>query len=170
MNGFIARLMLVSALLVNGCTSEKSATTDTSAATASADTTRMEAGSEHAHSAEGEGEALLPIMQRLGTEMTALTYALMTDDAAGVAKSSAAIAQHVPISKPELERIHGILGGEMAAFERLDTEVHEASVRLSEAAVARNTDAVVAALGEVQRGCVSCHTIFRERLLTNRAP
>jgi cytochrome c556 len=165
MHGSLAAVILGGALVLSACSSEKAETVDTSAAT-NADTT---AESSHAHAAEGEGQALLPIMQRLGTEMTALTYALMTDDAAGVAKSSSAIAEHVPISKAELERIHGILGGEMAEFERLDTEVHEASVRLSEAATARNTDVVLTRLAEVQRGCVSCHTKFRQRLLTNRA-
>jgi len=122
------------------------------------------AASEHAasaHAAEGEGGmALLPIMQGLGTSMTALTYALMTDDHATVAKSASAIATHAPISAEELQRIARVLGSDMRVFEAVDESVHVASVRLP--------DQVVTRLGEVQRGCVSCHAQFRERLRADR--
>lgn len=120
----------------------------------------------HAGAAEG-GQALLPIMQRLGSEMTALTYALMTDDYATVTRSAAAIAEHAPISAEELERIHTELGTDMTVFEAVDESVHVASVRLHEAAEARQIDQIVASLAEVQRGCVSCHTQFRARLRTS---
>ena len=122
------------------------------------------------HTVAGEGgQALLPIMQRLGSEMTALTYALMTDDYNGVTRSAAAIAAHAPISAEELARIKTELGPDMAAFEAVDESVHVASTRLHDAAQARNLGVVVERLAEVQRGCVSCHVQFRERLRTNRA-
>ena len=121
----------------------------------------------HGAPTEG-GQALLPIMQKLGSEMTALTYALMTDDYETVTRSAAAIAEHVPISAEELERVHTELGADMAAFEAVDESVHVASVRLHEAAQARQRGLIVERLGNVQRGCVSCHTQFRERLRTNR--
>jgi cytochrome c556 len=105
-------------------------------------------------------------MQRLGSEMTALTHALMTDDHEGVTRSAAAIAEHAPISAEELERIHAALGPDMAAFEAVDESVHVASVRLHDAARARRLGEVVEQLGDVQRGCVSCHAQFRERLRT----
>lgn len=129
----------------------------------------QQASTDHAaagHAAADGGEALLPIMQRLGGEMTALTYALMTDDYDAVTRSAAAIAEHAPISAEELERIHRVLGPEMATFEAVDESVHVASVRLHDAAKARQLDQVVDRLSEVQRGCVSCHVQFRERLLT----
>ena len=122
------------------------------------------------HAATGEGgQALLPIMQRLGSEMTALTYALMTDDYATVTRSTAAIAGHAPISATELERIHGVLGPDMAVFEAFDESVHVASASLHEAARARQLGVVVERLGDVQRGCVSCHARFRERLRASPA-
>ena len=125
------------------------------------------AATSHA-AAGGEGQALLPIMQRLGSEMTALTYALMTDDYESVTRSAAAIAQHAPISAEELERIHAVLGPDMAVFAAVDESVHVASVRLHDAARARQPALIVERLGEVQRGCVSCHAQFRERLRTAR--
>lgn len=134
------------------------------------DAAPAEAASEHVHAAEGEGEALLPIMQSLGTYMTSLTHGLMTEDPAMVATNAASIASHPPVAAEEVERIHGVLGTEMAEFERLDEEVHVASEKLHEAALAGGTDDVLMRLNEVQRGCVACHTKFRERLRTNPAP
>ena len=142
------------------------AATDAHAHAAGEDGDHASAG----HAATGEGgQALLPIMQRLGSEMTALTYGLMTDDRASVSRSASAIAAHAPISAEELERIHAALGRDMARFEAIDESVHVASVRLSEAAQAGELDVVVGRLAEVQRGCVSCHTQFRERLRTTPA-
>lgn len=123
----------------------------------------------HSPAAEG-GEALLPIMQRLGGEMNALTYALMTDDAETVARSAAAIAAHAPVSAAELDRVRTVLQADMARFEAVDESVHIAAARLREAAQSRKPDLVVQRLGEVQRGCVSCHAQFREQLRTNGGP
>lgn len=123
----------------------------------------------HAHAGEGGGESLLLIMQQLGTNMTSLTYGLMTDDAAMVTRGAAAIARHAPIAPAELERIHGELASEMAEFERLDEAVHAASVRLHQAAEAGLTQEVLTRLNEVQRGCVACHVKFRARLKTTPA-
>ncbi len=154
---------------------------DSNTADSMASGSAMAAGEQHAaddtaagaHGASGHtgategGQALLPIMQRLGSEMTALTYALMTDDYATVTRSAAAIAEHAPISAEEIERIHAELGPDMTVFEAVDESVHVASVRLHEAAEARQLDQVVERLGEVQRGCVSCHAQFRARLQTS---
>lgn len=123
-----------------------------------------------AHAAAGdslhEGFALRPIMQALGGEMAKLTTALWIEDYAGITASASAIADHAHISEQELARIQSVLGEEMSAFEALDAEVHEASVRLHAAAQARTLDTIVVTLGEVQRGCVACHARFRERLRT----
>jgi cytochrome c556 len=100
--------------------------------------------------------------------MTTLTYALMKSDYQNVERSAAAIAEHVPISAEELERIRTVLGPEMAKFEAVDESVHVASVHLHDAARSRQPGQVVVRLGEVQRGCVSCHTQFRQRLVANR--
>jgi cytochrome c556 len=127
------------------------------------------AGARDAHASDaGAGEPLLPIMQRLGTSMTALTHALMTEDHAAVQRSAAAIADHAPIATTDVARIQRVLGAEMAEFERLDAVVHDAAVRLHRAAEGNDPAGVVTVLAEVQRGCVECHAKFRERLRTNR--
>lgn len=123
---------------------------------------------DHAHAASGgqDAQALLPIMRRLGADLTALTYALMAEDWETAATSAAAMADHAPISADEIERIQATLGEEMEAFEELDEAVHHAAVELREATRARDTDAVLEHLFRMQRGCVACHTQFRVRLRT----
>lgn len=124
----------------------------------------------HAHGGSGDPAPLLQIMQGLGTEMTSLTYGLMTEDGEQVATSAHAMADHAPISQDDLDRIHQELGAEMAEFERLDEAVHEGSIRLHEAAESGDTDEVLSRLNELQRNCMACHERFRERLRTNPAP
>jgi len=81
----------------------------------------------------------------------------------------AAVAGHPGISAGELERIEAELGPEMAEFAAADEAVHRASVRLHEAAEAREMGNVLQRLAEVQRGCVDCHGRFRERLSTRQS-
>jgi cytochrome c556 len=183
-----ARFLLASLLLVGTACEQPASRTDQapeaavtprgSPSPASGSDTREEGSNEHAgeaHAADGHdaagatGQALLPIMRGLGSSMTTLTHALMTDDYEGVTRSAAAVAEHAPISAGELERIRRVLGPEMAAFEAADESVHVASVRLRDAARERRLDRVVERLGDVQRGCVSCHAQFRERLRTQPA-
>ncbi len=117
--------------------------------------------------APGQGLPLLPIMQKLGADMAALTHALMMEDWPRVATSARDIAGHTPIAQEDVERIHRILGDDMAEFERLDTGVHNASVHLQRTAEAGNMVQVVERLGVVQRGCMECHARFRAKLRTN---
>ena len=163
MRNLIGGMLLGVSVLAAACERRKPETSPAASPGASPAAT-TEAAAEHTHAAEGEGEELLPIMQRLGTSMAALTHGLMTEDSATVATNAAAIAAHAPIAPAELERISQALGDRMAEFERLDAAVHDGSVRLHEAAAAGRTDEVLTRLNEVQRGCVACHTQFRARL------
>jgi len=143
---------------------DESASHDTHAA---AQETAASATDAHAHGGTGEPRLLLPIMTQLGVDMMTLTHGLMTDSAELVAHGADAIAHHPPIAQEDLARISQTLGAEMAEFERLDTEVHEGSIRLYEAVQSGDTDQVLTVLNEVQRGCVECHAKFRNRLRTN---
>lgn len=135
-------------------------TTPVSGQTDSADA----AGDTTAH----EGEALRPIMQRLAGDMVGFMYALWLEDYPAMAERAHALADHVDISPAEMRRIETALGPDMAGFEEADHRVHEASERLYEAAQARQLNTVLDQLNEVQRGCVACHTKFRDRLRTDQ--
>jgi cytochrome c556 len=161
-----ATTLVALALLSGACDTGQRGAADRPAGSHAVSAPATDTAAAHAHAAAGDGEPLLAIMQRLGTRMSTVTYGLMTDDTAMVAASAAAIAEHAPIAPDDLERIRGVLGTRMAEFERLDAAVHEASVRLHDAAAAGRTDEVLTRLSEVQRGCVDCHAQFRERLRT----
>jgi len=128
------------------------------------------ADSSHAVTGDSAHTALTlrPIMQQLGIEMGRLTAALWLEDYALMTASAGAIADHAHIAEEELARVQRTLGADMEAFETIDREVHESAVTLHDAARARDLDAIVRQLGEVQRGCVACHTRFRDRLRTDR--
>lgn len=174
------RLALGTAVLVLACGgAEQSASHDTLHDTGGVateadhadhgDTAAAEAGHDHAPAASG-GQTLLAIMQQLGSHITSLTHALMIGDKAGVTTHATAIAEHPPIASDDLERIKTLLGSEMTQFEKADVSVHNAAVRLRDAAQAGETQAILTSLSELQRGCIGCHDQFQERLRTQRTP
>lgn len=115
---------------------------------------------------DSEALPLLPIMLRMSADMAGVMQALWLEDYEAMARSAAAVAGHAHISAAELKRIDAELGPELTAFEAADAAVHEASVRMRDAAEARQLDAFLEHLATVQRGCVACHSKFRDRLST----
>jgi hypothetical protein len=112
--------------------------------------------------------ALRPIMQRLAADMAGLQNALWVEDFRGVEARAAAIADHAHISADEILRLERELGPDLEAFHHADESVHEAAVRMHEAAAADDIPALLDRLADVQRGCVDCHARFRERVRTSR--
>lgn len=121
----------------------------------------------HADAAEATPQRLRPIMQQLAADFAGLSQALWMQNLPQVQRHAEAIAEHPHVAPEEMQRIQSILGGEMARFVSYDEQVHDAAVRLAEAAAQGETDEVLSELNEVQRGCVACHSEFRERLLSN---
>ncbi len=116
-----------------------------------------------------DGLPVRPIMQTMSTDVAGLLSALWFEDYPEVAARADAIADHAPLSPDERDRIQAELGPEMEAFQELDEAVHLAAVRVREAAEAERVDELLDGLSEMQRGCVSCHTRFRE-VLSTRTP
>lgn len=141
---------------------------DTAApAMAGADAGDHAAGDEHHAGASHGSLPLRPIMQQLSADMAGLSQAIWFEDYDAMIASAAAVAEHPHISGEETARIEAELGSELATFEEMDHAVHEASERLYQAAEAREIGEVLDLFSEVQRGCVACHTEFRERLRTD---
>lgn len=163
------RFLLGPALLVAGACgappAESGAGDDAQAAAAHQEPPHTDGAAVMAH----EGLPLRAIMQRLAGDMASFSYALWLEDYDGMTAHSAAMADHPHMAPGEIRRIEATLGQDMPAFEAADEAVHQASVWLHEAARARRIDEVLEHLGEVQRGCVSCHTRFRDRLRTDTA-
>jgi cytochrome c553 len=107
---------------------------------------------------------LLTIMVGLGADVDEISRGLWIEDLGVVGAGALAIAEHPHVSDPERERIQGVLGAEFADFVQSDHRVHDAAVRLSEAAAAGDMTATLDELAQLQAGCVACHQVFRERL------
>lgn len=98
--------------------------------------------------------------------MAGLMHAMWLEEYEQMAAYAGDIVNHPSISPEELQRIKAELGQEMNRFVAADEAVHDAAVRLRDAIEARDLDAILQRLNEVQAGCMSCHTRFRERLRT----
>ena len=129
-----------------------------------------DAESHAGHGGEDSHEALplRPIMQQLGVAMTGFTQALWLEEYERMEEFAEDVAGHAHISDEEMQRIRAELGQEMEDFIAVDEAVHDAAVRLHAATEARDMDRILQQLSEVQTGCASCHTRFRERLRTDR--
>lgn len=174
MKRILACLLLVLLPLAGACqgstgdTAEQPATTDTAAADEHLHDAAAPAAGDSAAAGEQDALALRPIMQQLATAMAGLGQALWVEDYQTMAGYAERIAGHSHIAPDELLRISTTLGPDTAGFTAADEAVHEASVRLRDAVVARDRDAILARLAEVQQGCVACHSRFRERLKTTQ--
>lgn len=134
-------------------------------------------GHEVEHPAEGhatghgaEGHEALPlrtIMQQLSVDLAGFSHALWLEDGAAMTARAGAIADHAHMTPDEVQRIRTELGQEMDDFEADDDAVHQSAIRLHAAAEAGHMEEVLHELSQIQRGCVSCHTRFRERLRTD---
>lgn len=108
----------------------------------------------------------LAIMQRLSSNMAQFSHALWLEDYDLMSENAAAIASHPPTDPADTERFRQILGDEYQDFQEADHVVHEASEELHHAVEERDLDMILDRLHDVQRGCVSCHSGFRDRLLS----
>ncbi len=111
-----------------------------------------------------EAADLKTIMVELGEQMARVQSALWLEDLPTVSTAARQVADHPHVSPDERARVQGALGEDFAAFVTADRAVHDAAVRLSEAAGGGDLDGTVRELGAVQAGCVACHSQFRERL------
>lgn len=167
----ISRYLLLGTLIVAGGCQASPDPPDPVAEAAlehEADTTSAQGSdSSHAgHAADEEPQPLLSIMMGMSVDMTGLMQALWLEDHAALAERARHLAEHAPISEAEVARIASVLGADMEAFEAADATVHDAAVRMSRAAEAGDIERVLDELATVQRGCVACHTQFRDRLRT----
>jgi cytochrome c556 len=114
--------------------------------------------------------SLKAIMQGLQASMATLHLALWLEEFEAVAAAAREVADHPQVPAAERLRIQSVLEDDFAAFAAADRRVHDTSLRLRDAALQRDTAAVLSALADVHVGCVACHTRFRARLLGETTP
>src|SRR5690606_9352298 len=119
----------------------------------------------HEVPAAPDGPPLLEIMRDLERDLAAVSSAIWREDGPGLAAAAGRVADHPRVGLDERTRIQAKLGTDFGRFAAADHAVHETALRLVAAAESGEIAAVLDAKAELDRGCVSCHQQFRERLV-----
>lgn len=107
---------------------------------------------------------LFSIMVNLQGDMARISRGLWIENFDTIAAGADAIANHPRVPQQEFQRISDVLGADMSRFGGMDQEVHDLAVRLAEEARRGEIEPVLSTEAELRRGCVACHTAFRDRL------
>jgi len=114
--------------------------------------------------AQADAGALKAVMAGIAADMDSVHAGIWVEDLAQVERAATSIAGHPHVSAAERTRIQQILGADFQDFVAGDKRVHDAAVNVAAAAAANAMADVLPALGELESGCVSCHSGFRARL------
>jgi cytochrome c556 len=112
-----------------------------------------------------EPATLRGVMSGLQADMIRLNEGLWAGDFEMVAEAARSVADHPQVSPEERQRVQAALGEEFPDFVAADRHVHDSALRVHDAAVREDTEAVLSALSGLQHKCIACHTTFRERLM-----
>lgn len=105
---------------------------------------------------------LRPLMVELAQDMDRIATGLWHEDYDLIRQGARNIAQHPTISPKQIAEIKKALGEQFQNFVRYDKAVHHTATELVEAAEARNWSAVLDTHERLKRGCVTCHTAYRD--------
>ncbi len=107
---------------------------------------------------------LREIMVGLSEESNHLNAGLWAEDYDAIATAADSIANHPKVSDADRTLIQQALGPDFAEFVKGDQRVHDTGLALFEAAEGQDMEEVMALNAQLQRECVACHALFRERL------
>ncbi|MEO8232542.1 MAG: hypothetical protein ABI638_09680 [Ignavibacteriota bacterium] len=109
-------------------------------------------------------EELLPIMYQLMADMNGISTGIFMENYPMIDSAAYHIAQHPEINPRQMQIIKKIMGEEMDEFERIDMNVHDHAVFISQAAQQKKMEEILSQYNIVQHNCVNCHNQFRARL------
>lgn len=119
----------------------------------------------NAHRSQPDEQRLLPMMKTLMVQMNRINTGIYMQDYRLIDTTAHNIAHHPKIAADQLAKIKQALGEDMKKFKRYDfAMVHSHADSMSLAARQENMRRVLEHYEVVQRGCVGCHTEFRDRL------
>lgn len=107
---------------------------------------------------------LRPLMITLAQDMDRIATGLWHEDYDLIREGARGIAQHPKIPPDQIATIKTTLGEEFQTFVQYDKRVHATAANLVTAAEARNWSKILTTHERLQRGCVGCHTAFRDRV------
>jgi cytochrome c556 len=105
---------------------------------------------------------LRPLMVGLAQDMDRIATGLWHEDYDLIRQGAHNIAQHPKIPPRQLATIKQALGPQFQSFVQYDKRVHHTATELVEAAEARDWSAVLDTHERLKRGCVTCHTAYRD--------
>lgn len=107
---------------------------------------------------------LKPLMVGLAQDMDRIATGLWYEDYDLIQQGAQGIAQHPKIPPSQIATIKKTLGDQFSTFVQYDKTVHRTASTLVNAAEAKNWSDVMKAHERLQRGCLSCHTAYRDQL------
>lgn len=105
---------------------------------------------------------LRPLMVGLAQDMDRIATGLWHEDYDLIRQGAHNIAQHPKIPPRQLATIKKALGPQFQTFVQYDKRVHHTATKLVQAAEARDWSAVLDTHERLKRGCVTCHTAYRD--------
>lgn len=104
------------------------------------------------------------IMQELRDNTMEIADGLLTDDLDRVVAGATGISNHPQISPEQVQLVAAELGSEMPAFKQLDTQVHDLSIEIRNAATAGDSGAASSSFQQMIDGCLGCHRTYKARV------
>jgi hypothetical protein len=116
------------------------------------------------HQPEPEPQPIKTVMQRLMMDMHTVTLGIYLENYETIYSGAHAVASHPKIIMEQRKEIAGILGNQMKSFAAFDMVVHHHSDSLAMAAKNRDMQNILRHYQIVQKGCISCHATFRDKI------
>lgn len=113
---------------------------------------------------------LRPLMVGFTQDMDRIATGLWHEEYNLIRQGARGIAQHPKIPPSQLAQIKETLGEQFQTFVRYDKRVHRTATELVRAAEARNWSEILNLHERLTRGCVSCHTAYRDTVRTVLQP
>ena len=111
---------------------------------------------------------LVPMMRLLLSDIYRVDEGIYLEDYTMIEDGAGAIADHPAMTEEDKKRIKETLGKMMPRFVSFDMTVHHHADSMRLAAVQQNMSEVLRHYSIVQRGCVDCHTRFRDPITEAR--
>ncbi len=109
---------------------------------------------------------LRPLMVELAQDMDRIATGLWHEDYDLIRQGARNIAQHPKISPSQIATLKKALGPQFQTFVKYDKHVHHTATKLVEAAEARDWSTILTLHEQLKRGCVTCHTAYRDTVRT----
>lgn len=122
----------------------------------------LKADSSTQQAQRAEPRPLKPLMVTLGQDMSRIADGIWYEDFEMIRTGAQAIADHPKIPPAQMQLIRKTLGEQFSSFVGMDKAVHDAAVEVAEAAAEHNLQRALQDVESLQRGCVACHTAYRD--------